>query len=195
MIAGDHRVSIGQPLNATGVVKKVFTDVLVGDAPHNLPLRVYLDDAISVRAANERVAIRQSNGRERPIALGAATVVSRETAKHFARGRFVFLHRKIQQMWRDIISIGQHPKHPGLHVRVLFLTGQDHRFQDFPCAIDDNRPRLRPQFGHQIFSITQRLHCADFLLLPFIRPHNFLRLAIHLCHPAVGKPFRAIQRE
>ena len=96
VIAGDNRVAVGQALHTAGVVEEFLANILIGDAPHNLPLRVYLDDAISIRAANERVAIRQPNGRERPVSLGASTVVSRETAKHFARGWFVFLHCKIQ---------------------------------------------------------------------------------------------------
>ena len=40
-----------------------------------LALPIHLNNAVAIGAADERVAISQPNGRERPIALGAAAVV------------------------------------------------------------------------------------------------------------------------
>lgn len=40
VIAGDNRVAVGQALHTAGVVEEFLANILVGDAPHNLPLRV-----------------------------------------------------------------------------------------------------------------------------------------------------------
>ena len=95
----------------------------------------------------------------------------------------------------DIIAVRQHAQHPGLHVRIFFLTGQWRGFQNLTGTINHNCSWLRPEFCHQIPILGQRLHGANFLLLPLIRPHNLARLAIHLRHAAFGKSTRGINRQ
>ena len=75
VIAGDNRVAVGQPLHAAGIVKKIFTDVLVVNTPHDLTLPIHFNNAVAIGAADERVAIRKPNGSKRPIALGAENSV------------------------------------------------------------------------------------------------------------------------
>ena len=145
MITGDNRVAVGQPLRAAGVIEQVLADVLVVNTPHDLTLPIHLNNAVAIGTADERVTIRKPNGSKRPIALGAAAIVGGKAAHHLAGVRFVFLHGKIQQMRRNIISIGQQPQHPRLHVEIFLLTRKRRGLQNLALAIDDNRPRLRPR--------------------------------------------------
>ncbi len=148
VITGDNRVAVGKPLHATGIVKKIFAVVLVVNTPHDLTLPIHLNNAVAIGAADKRVTIHKSDSRERPIALGAATIISGKTSKHLARIRLVFLHCKIQQMRRNVIAIRQPPQHPSLHMEIFLLARECCGFQNLTLSIDDNRTRFRPQFRH-----------------------------------------------
>ena len=149
VVTGDDRVPIGQSLRATGVIKETFSQVLVGDAPENLPPGIDFNDAVSVGAGDQRVAVLESNRGKRPVPLRTAPIVGRKRPQDLARGRVVFLDGEIEKMRSKVIPIGQHPQHPRLHVEILLLTPQRCGPEDLSLAIDHQRPRLRPQFGNQ----------------------------------------------
>ena len=149
VVARNDGVSVRKPLGSAGIVEQVFSDVFVVHAPDDLSLSIDFDDAIAVGAADQGVAISQSNRRKWPVAFFSTSVVGREGPHDFTSLWFVFFDGEVEQVRRDIVAVREDSQHSRLHVCVSGLALQRSGQNHFSLAIDHEGSWLRAQFSDQ----------------------------------------------
>ena len=106
MVAGDDGVAVGKALDAAGIAEEFFAEVFVVYAPDDLSFGIDFDDPVAVGAANDGVSVSQANGGEGPVTFVAASVIGGKGFENFASDGLVFVHDKVEEVRREVVTIG-----------------------------------------------------------------------------------------
>ena len=125
-ITCDDDVAVGQDLTAARILQPRSRKVVVGQLPDDLSIGVEVDNAVSVRAADQRLAVAVMDRREWPrvnLSLCVAGDGRVQLADDLAID-VVIQHREVKQVRNEIRPVGKLASHAGLQMMIRLLTLQ-----------------------------------------------------------------------
>ena len=167
-VTGDDDMAVGKHLRTTRILQPVSGKVIIGQRPDDLSVGIEINDAISVRAADERLIIAVTNGSERPSVNLVFIVAGNSRVQFFEHVTVagVVKDGKVQQMRGEECSIGQFASHSRLHVMILLLTGERKLDNDFSVWLDFEEPGIVSRFGDDERAVGGRVSAVDLTLRP-----------------------------
>src|ERR1051326_606312 len=128
--------------------------MFIGELPGSLALRIHFDDKVASSAVDQGVAIRQADGSESPVRCCGFP-------GYLSIGR-IFADDFIQELWNQIIAVGEFSCHASLQMVISGLASQRDVYNNCSVGIDLEDSRMWPGFGEKDISRGQFLRSVDF---------------------------------